>query len=117
MSDPQPRIRVINPNSNETVTRGLDAALEPLRFENGPEIVCSTLAEVPFGIETQADVESVVMPQRRLVEADISSDCYSVRPRRSRSPTLDGPATADHRPATARTDSRTGTTAGRDAVK
>ena len=62
MSDPPPRIRVVNPNSNEDVTRGLDAALEPLRFPNGPEIVCSTLAEGPFGIETQADVESVVMP-------------------------------------------------------
>ena len=62
MSDPLPRIRVVNPNSNEEVTRGLDAALEPLRFANGPEIVCSTLAEGPFGIETQADVESVVMP-------------------------------------------------------
>src|SRR5262249_61510977 len=59
MSDPPPRIRVVNPNSNEDVPRGLDAALEPLRFANGPEIVCSTLAEGPFGIETQADVESV----------------------------------------------------------
>jgi Asp/Glu/hydantoin racemase len=78
MSDPQSRIRVINPNSNETVTRGLDAALEPLRFENGPEIVCSTLAEGPFGIETQADVESVVMPLRRLVEADNSSDAFVI---------------------------------------
>jgi allantoin racemase len=78
MSDPQPRIRVINPNSNETVTRGLDAALEPLRFENGPEIVCSTLAEGPFGIETQADVESVVMPLRRLVETDNSSDAFVI---------------------------------------
>ena len=48
------RIRVVNPNSNETVTRNLDAALDALRFENGPEVVCSTLAEGPFGIETQA---------------------------------------------------------------
>ena len=64
------RIHVVNPNSNEAVTRGLDAALDPLRFTNGPEIVCSTLAEGPFGIETQADVESVVMPLRRMVEAD-----------------------------------------------
>ena len=55
MSDPPPRIRVVNPNSNEDVTRGLDAALEPLRFANGPEIVCSTLAEGPFGIESQRD--------------------------------------------------------------
>jgi len=78
MSDSPPRIRVINPNSNEDVTRGLDAALEPLRFPNGPEIVCSTLAEGPFGIETKADVESVVMPLRRMVEADNSSDAFVI---------------------------------------
>jgi allantoin racemase len=78
MSATRSRIRVVNPNSNETVTRSLDAALEALRFENGPEIVCSTLAEGPFGIETQADVESVVMPLRRLVEADNSSDAFVI---------------------------------------
>jgi Asp/Glu/hydantoin racemase len=72
------RIRVVNPNCNEDVTRGLDAALEPLRFANGPEIVCFTLTEGPFGIETQADVESVVMPLRRLVEADNSSDAFVI---------------------------------------
>src|SRR5437016_13100071 len=72
------RIRVINPNSNEDVTRGLAAALESLRFANGPEIVCSTLAEGPFGIETEADVESVVMPLRRMVEADSSSDALVI---------------------------------------
>jgi allantoin racemase len=71
-------IRVINPNSNEAVTQGLDAALEPLRFANGPEIVCSTLVDGPFGIETQADVESVVMPLRRMVEADNSSDAFVI---------------------------------------
>ena len=54
MSEHRQRIRVINPNSNEAVTRGLDAALEPLRFANGPEIVCSTLAEGPFG-EVESD--------------------------------------------------------------
>src|SRR5262249_24664080 len=72
------RIRVINPNSNENVTRGLDDAVAPLRFANGPEIVCSTLAEGPFGIETQADVESVVMPLQRLVQADNSSDAFVI---------------------------------------
>jgi allantoin racemase len=75
-------IHVINPNSNEAVTRGLDEALQPLRFADGPEIVCSTLHEGPFGIETQADVESVTMPLRRLVESDHAADaiiiaCYS----------------------------------------
>jgi allantoin racemase len=78
MSAARSRIRVVNPNSNETVTRSLDAALDALRFENGPEIVCSTLAEGPFGIETQADVESVVMPLRRLVEVDNSSDAFVI---------------------------------------
>jgi allantoin racemase len=72
------RIRVVNPNSNEVVTRNLDAALGALRFADGPEIVCSTLAEGPFGIETQADVESVVMPLRRLVEADNASDAFVI---------------------------------------
>jgi allantoin racemase len=78
MSEPTARIRVINPNSNEAVTRGLDEALAPLRFANGPEIVCSTLDEGPFGIETQADVESVVMPLRRMVEADNASDAFVI---------------------------------------
>jgi allantoin racemase len=78
MSDTRPRIRIINPNSNEAVTRGIDAALEPLRFAGGPELACSTLPEGPFGIETQADVESVVMPLRRLVEADNASDAFVI---------------------------------------
>jgi allantoin racemase len=78
MSDARRRIRVVNPNSNEAVTRGLDTALAPLRFENGPEIVCSTLAEGPFGIETQADADGVVMPLVRLIEADNSSDAFVI---------------------------------------
>ena len=78
MSESRPRIRVVNPNSNEAVTCGLDTTLEPLRFEGGPEIVCSTLVEGPYGIETQADVASVVMPLRRLVEADNSSDAFVI---------------------------------------
>jgi allantoin racemase len=78
MSDRRPRIRIINPNSNEAVTRGIDAALAPLRFADGPELVCSTLPEGPFGIESQADVEAVVMPLRRLVEADNASDAFVI---------------------------------------
>ena len=34
------RILVVNPNSNEHVTRGLAAALAPVMFQEGPEIVC-----------------------------------------------------------------------------
>ena len=78
MNRPKARIHVINPNSNEAVTRALSDALAPLRFADGPEIVCSTLAEGPTGIETQADFESVTMPLRRLVEGDNASDAFVV---------------------------------------
>ena len=72
------RIRVINPNSNAAVTRGLEAALAALQFQDGPEIRCDTLSEGPFGIETQADMESVTMPLRRLVEADNGTDAFVI---------------------------------------
>ena len=78
MAETRARIRVVNPNSNAAVTCGIDEALEALRFADGPEIVCSTLEEGPFGIETQADVESVTMPLRRLVEADNQSDAFVI---------------------------------------
>src|SRR5260370_39785768 len=65
---PRPRILVINPNSNVVVTRGLEAALQPLDFAEGPEIVCATLAEGPYGVGSQADVDSATVPPRRRVE-------------------------------------------------
>ena len=71
-------ILVINPNSNEAVTQGIDAALDPPRFADGPEIRCATLAEGPFGIESQADVESVAMPLRRLVESDNEASAFVI---------------------------------------
>jgi Asp/Glu/hydantoin racemase len=72
------RIHVINPNSNEAVTRGIDDAMTPLRFADGPEIVCSTLAEGPYGIESQKDIEAVTLPLRRLVEADNASAAFVI---------------------------------------
>jgi allantoin racemase len=74
----RPRILVINPNSNHLVTEGLEGALKPIGFESGPEIVCTTLAEGPFGIESQADADSVTMPLRRLVERDNSSAAFVI---------------------------------------
>ena len=74
----RPRILVINPNSNQLVTQGLEDALKPLGFEDGPEIVCETLAEGPYGIESQADVERVAMPLRRLVESDNRSAAFVI---------------------------------------
>jgi Asp/Glu/hydantoin racemase len=53
---------VINPNSTQAVTDAIDVALEPLRSGDAPAIECVTLAEGPPGIETQRDVDGVVMP-------------------------------------------------------
>lgn len=71
-------IHVINPNSNEEVTEGLHAALRSLAFADGPDIRCTTLEEGPFGIETQADAERVVMPLCRRVETDNASDAFVI---------------------------------------
>lgn len=62
-------IFVINPNSNETVTAGIDAALQPLRIPGGPAIKSLTLKEGPLGVQTQADVESVTLPLSRLAQS------------------------------------------------
>ncbi|ORE95481.1 hypothetical protein ATO13_01445 [Stappia sp. 22II-S9-Z10] len=78
MSRTKQRILVVNPNSNEAVTRGIDAALQPLRYAEGPEIACMTLAEGPFGIETQADVESVTLPLARLMRETNDTDAFII---------------------------------------
>ncbi|MFI5013721.1 MAG: aspartate/glutamate racemase family protein [Hyphomicrobiales bacterium] len=71
-------ISVINPNSNEAVTRGLEDALRGLDFKDGPRIACTTLAEGPFGIETQAHVDDVVAPLRSLVEKDNAASAFVI---------------------------------------
>lgn len=73
-------IVVINPNSNQAVTDGLAEALAP--FRAAVEIDCVTLAEGPFGIESQRDVDQVALPLAALIErrSDASAfviACYS----------------------------------------
>ena len=63
------RVIVINPNSSAAVTAGIDAALDDFRADPSTEIECLTLDEGPAGIETQRDVEGVVLPLCRLVES------------------------------------------------
>jgi Asp/Glu/hydantoin racemase len=63
------RILVINPNSTEAVTRGIDEAMAPLRFAGGPQIHCVTLAEGPPAVESQGDSDSVIGPLCRLIRA------------------------------------------------
>lgn len=55
-------IYVINPNSNKTVTAGIDAAVAPLRSTDGPAIACVTLLDGPPGIQSQRDVDGIVGP-------------------------------------------------------
>ena len=71
-------ILVINPNSNTAVTDGLDAALAAFRLPGGPAIECLTLAEGPFGIESQLDSDSVVLPLARLVQARADAGAFVI---------------------------------------
>ena len=75
-------ILVINPNSNSTITACIDRAVNPFRLKNGPKIECLTLSEGPFGIESQLDSDSVILPLVNLMSArnDASAfiiACYS----------------------------------------
>jgi Asp/Glu/hydantoin racemase len=71
-------IRVINPNSNATVTRCMSEALEPLRAANGPAIDCVTLEEGPLGIESQANVSEVEPLVARWVQQDNEADAFVI---------------------------------------
>jgi len=68
------RILVINPNSTQAVTDGIDRALDPLRLSGGPVFECVTLAEGPPGIQTQRDVDGVIAPLSKLI-ASRDHDC------------------------------------------
>jgi allantoin racemase len=75
------KILVINPNSTEAVTRGIDEACAPLRMPGAPAIECMTLKEGPPGVETQQHVDGVIPHLVRTVkERDASAyviACYS----------------------------------------
>ena len=62
-------IVVINPNSNEAVTEGLKDALAAFDLPGGPDIECLTLKDGPFGIESQLDSDSVILPLAKLVQS------------------------------------------------
>lgn len=62
-------IVVINPNSNKAVTDGLKDALARFDLPGGPDIECLTLSEGPFGIESQRDSDSVILPLAALMQS------------------------------------------------
>ncbi|MGJ5620946.1 aspartate/glutamate racemase family protein [Sulfitobacter sp. MF3-043] len=55
-------IYVVNPNSSQHVTDGINRAVDPMRAASLVPIEARTLAEGPPGIETQANVDGVVVP-------------------------------------------------------
>lgn len=59
---------IINPNASDNVTRGIDAAVDPLRTW-GTAIRCLTLAEGPPGIESQRQADLTIAPMLQLAEA------------------------------------------------
>jgi len=74
----RPQILVINPNSNQDVTKGMAKELQSFNFSGGPEIVCEDLPQGPFGIESQADVESVKLPLRNIVSERKDIDAFVI---------------------------------------
>ena len=70
-----PNLYVINPNSSQVVTRGIEAAVAPLK-ELGHGIVCVTNDEGPKGIESQLQADMTIphtLKIAREVEADASA--------------------------------------------
>ena len=70
------RILVINPNSNESVTGGLRQSLACLA--NDIKIECCTLADGPFGIESEADIEAVKPLVAARIAASPDYDAYVI---------------------------------------
>ena len=71
-------VRIINPNSNTAVTEGMSVAIECLRSPGGPALVCETIAEGPFGVESLADISRVEPLLRALVESDTQADAFVI---------------------------------------
>jgi allantoin racemase len=72
-------VYVINPNSSQTITAAIDKAVAPLRSVDGPDIVCLSLAEGPPGIQSQRDVDSVVIPMlRKASELEHSAGAFVI---------------------------------------
>ena len=70
------KILVINPNSNESVTDGLRKSLTG--FHDKAHIDYCTLAEGPFGIESDEDIETVKPLIAEKIEASPQHDAYVI---------------------------------------
>jgi allantoin racemase len=68
---------IINPNSSQTVTDGIDAAVTPLR-RFGTPIRCLTLADGPSGIESQRQADLTIAPMLTLAAAQADATGYVI---------------------------------------
>lgn len=68
---------VINPNSSQRVTDGIDAAIRPLRGLGVP-MRCLTLAEGPAGIESQRQADLTIAPMLALAAAQADAAGYVI---------------------------------------
>ena len=68
---------IINPNSSQTVTDGIDRAVDPLR-RFGVPIRCLTLAEGPPGIESQKQADLTIAPMLQLAAAQKDAAGYVI---------------------------------------
>lgn len=68
---------IINPNSSQTVTDGIDRAVDPLR-RFGVPIRCMTLAEGPPGIESQRQADLTIAPMLNLAAAQKDASGYVI---------------------------------------
>ena len=68
---------IINPNSSQTVTDGIDAAVTPLR-RFGTPIRCLTLADGPSGIESQRQGDLTISPMLTLAAAQADATGYVI---------------------------------------
>ncbi len=78
MDNQQQHILVINPNSDESVTEGMIRELNGFHFSEGPRIECVSLSDGPFGIESQADIEAVTLPLRKMVSESRNVDAFVI---------------------------------------
>lgn len=68
---------VINPNSSQAVTDGINNAIDPLRAFGIP-IRCLTLAEGPKGIESQMQADLTIAPMLALAAAQTDAAGYVI---------------------------------------
>ena len=78
MDNQQQHILVINPNSDESVTEGMSRELRKFHFSEGPVIKCVSLPDGPFSIESQADIEAVTLPLRKIVSESRNVDAFVI---------------------------------------